>query len=631
VGLFDILGKNKGESKEQEIAFEKQVIETSNLSKEIDEIAQKYGISAKTLDFKILSYKTYYKKIDSSRYRELQEIKKDLFFKEDNLRNPKLEILQKLKVEIYEKNSSKFPIKIAVGANKNFTKVVARFQPQDNVNYFDGLEGEILSELDKRKAKQGILLGCFDEELRGEVKKLVSSIRVNKKIEETTTITICQAYELQTDRVGEVLYKFKEKEIDDTKKVDHSDKAFMHTVKDGDVIIEIVQSKKGKAGRDCRGALMPIKEVELSKNTVSVEVSEDIECIEKDDKVIYVAKRSGFINEIEPNKFEISDELIINKVSFKTTGSIDAGHDKDIKINIESKDSMTDAIGAGVHIETSEVKAEGNVGNGASVRADVIEIGGQTHQSAKLYGGDVSVNLHRGYVEGETIKIDLLEGGVVEGDIVHIKKAAGGEIRAKEVYLETVLSNVLVYASHYIEIDKVEGTGNKFIIDAKAQRGFDKKVEAIEEEIKQTQTNIEKVIKQIKFIKKKIHSEKETTQKIYLRIKELAEARTKPPASLVAKMRENQNRIKEHNLLLKELKDAKIHNETLTEDMKNIQSSVFDAKVVNKSTWREFNEVTFKIIEPPVSAMHLLHDGEVAREITLKALEDGEFTLNRKG
>jgi hypothetical protein len=631
VGLFDILGKNKGESKEQEIAFEKQVIETSNLSKEIDEIAQKYGISAKTLDFKILSYKTYYKKIDSSRYRELQEIKKDLFFKEDNLRNPKLEILQKLKVEIYEKNSSKFPIKIAVGANKNFTKVVARFQPQDNVNYFDGLEGEILSELDKRKAKQGILLGCFDEELRGEVKKLVSSIRVNKKIEETTTITICQAYELQTDRVGEVLYKFKEKEIDDTKKVDHSDKAFMHTVKDGDVIIEIVQSKKGKAGRDCRGALMPIKEVELSKNTVSVEVSEDIECIEKDDKVIYVAKRSGFINEIEPNKFEISDELIINEVSFKTTGSIDAGHDKDIKINIESKDSMTDAIGAGVHIETSEVKAEGNVGNGASVRADVIEIGGQTHQSAKLYGGDVSVNLHRGYVEGETIKIDLLEGGVVEGDIVHIKKAAGGEIRAKEVYLETVLSNVLVYASHYIEIDKVEGTGNKFIIDAKAQRGFDKKVEAIEEEIKQTQTNIEKVIKQIKFIKKKIHSEKETTQKIYLRIKELAEARTKPPASLVAKMRENQNRIKEHNLLLKELKDAKIHNETLTEDMKNIQSSVFDAKVVNKSTWREFNEVTFKIIEPPVSAMHLLHDGEVAREITLKALEDGEFTLNRKG
>jgi hypothetical protein len=405
----------------------------------------------------------------------------------------------------------------------------------------------------------------------------------------------------------------------------------MHTVASGDVIIVVKPEHEGSVGRDCKGKIIKIKKVELSQKIPQVVVSEDIECNEDDNETTYIARKSGFINEVKPNNFEISDELIVNEVSFKTTGSIDAGHDKDIKINIESKDSMTDAIGAGVHIETSEVKAEGNVGNGASVRADVIEIGGQTHQSAKLYGGDVSVNLHRGYVEGETIKIDLLEGGVVEGDIVHIKKAAGGEIRAKEVYLETVLSNVLVYASHYIEIDKVEGTGNKFIIDAKAQRGFDKKVEAIEEEIKQTQTNIEKVIKQIKFIKKKIHSEKETTQKIYLRIKELAEARTKPPASLVAKMRENQNRIKEHNLLLKELKDAKIHNETLTEDMKNIQSSVFDAKVVNKSTWREFNEVTFKIIEPPVSAMHLLHDGEVAREITLKALEDGEFTLNRKG
>jgi DNA repair ATPase RecN len=180
-------------------------------------------------------------------------------------------------------------------------------------------------------------------------------------------------------------------------------------------------------------------------------------------------------------------------------------------------------------------------------------------------------------------------------------------------------------------LDKVEGTGNKFIIDAKAQNGFDGKVETIQAEIKQTQIKIEKVIKQIKLIKKKIHSEKENTQKIYLRIKELTAAKTKPPASLVAKMRENQNRIKEHNLLLKELKDAKIHNETLTEDMKNLQSSVFEAKVINNSSWKEFNEVTFKIIEPPVDAVHLLHEGEIAREIKLQALEDGEFILNRKG
>jgi len=193
------------------------------------------------------------------------------------------------------------------------------------------------------------------------------------------------------------------------------------------------------------------------------------------------------------------------------------------------------------------------------------------------------------------------------------------------------LSNVHVNASHHIELDKVEGTGNKFIIDAKSQRGFAEKVEKISSNISDVKSTMDQVTKKIKQIKAKIISEKETTLKIVTRIKELTEAGTKPPTSLVSKMRENQNRVKEHNLLLKELKDARMHNETLAEDLKNIQSSVFDAKVVNNSTWREFNEVTFRIIEPPVTASHLLKDGEIAHLITLKAAEDGEFILNRKG
>ena len=139
------------------------------------------------------------------------------------------------------------------------------------------------------------------------------------------------------------------------------------------------------------------------------------------------------------------------------------------------------------------------------------------------------------------------------------------------------------------------------------------------------------LIKKIKKFKAKISSEKETTANIYARIMELRQGGVKPPASLVSKLKENQNRIKEHNLLLKELKDDKMQIETLEEQMRDLQSSVFLAKVVNNSVWKEFNEVTFKIIDPPVSATHLLKEGEMAEEITLKAVEDGEFILSRKG
>ena len=613
------------------IEFEKKVIESSDIAKDLEEIACAHNIEVRTLDYKIISYKTYYKKIGSPRYRELKEIDREKFFKKENILNPELEILQKLKVEVYKRNSSRFPIKIAIGGNKSLTKVVATIKMQEKVNYFDGLEREILSEIDKKKAKLKILLGCFDGDLRSEIKKLVSSIRVNKKIEKNVTIVLCQAYEMKKHTVGEIFYKFREKEEDSGQRVDHSNKGFMHTIKEGDVIIEVLQPKEGSVGRDCRGNLIALKEVELSNEIPEIKASEDIECKELEDKIVYIANRSGFINETKPNEFEISDEMIVNEVSFRTTGSIEAGSDKDIKIDIKCNDSMSDAIGAGVHIETSEVKAEGNVGNGAVVKAKVIEIGGQTHQSAKLYGGDVSVNLHKGFVDGENITIDLLDGGKVVGDVVRIKKASGGEIEAREVYIETVLSNVTVYASHYIELNKVEGTGNKFIIDAKAQRGFKEKVETIKAGISAVKSNMEKITKKIKQIKAKIYNEKETTIKIHERIIELRAGGIKPPASLVTKMRENQNRIKEHNLLLKELKDARMENETLAEDLTNLQSSVFDAKVINNSTWREFNEVIFRIIEPPISASHLLKDGEIAHEITLKAAEDGEFILNRKG
>jgi hypothetical protein len=631
LSLFKILKKRKDEIINQPIEFEKRVIESSDIAKDLKEIALSHKMDVKELDFNILSYKTYYKRVNSPRYKELLEIDREKFFREENILNPELEIMQKLKIEVYKKSNSKFPIKIAIGANKSITKVVATIIKQNSVQYFDGLEAEILSQIDKKKAKLKILLGFFDDNVRSEVTKLVSSIRVNKKIEKDVKITLCQSYNVQNQTTGEIFYRFKEKERDDDKKVDHSNKGYMHTVKEGDVMIEIIKPKEGRVGRNCKGELLDIEYVELSKELPTIIVSEDIERKEEGDRIIYIAKRSGFINEPKENKFEIRDELVVNEVSFKTTGSIDAGEDKNIKINIESKDSMGDAIGAGVFIETSEVRAGGNVGNGAVVKASVIEIGGQTHQSAKLHGGDVKINLHKGYVDGETIEIDLVEGGKVVGDIVRIKKVSGGEIEAKEVYIGTVLSNVTVRASHHIELDKVEGTGNKFIIDARAQRGFKDKVDAIKTKISDTLSNIERITKKIKQIRAKINSEKETTIKIHERISELKSTGVKPPSSLVSKMRENQNRIKEHNLLLKELKDAKIEHEALAEDLKNLQSSVFDAKVINNAIWRDFNEVSFSVIEPPVNASHLLKDGEIAHEITLKTAEDGNFILNRKG
>ncbi len=634
MGLFGLLKADESEKEvvvQEPIEFKKTSITSSDISKDLEKLASSHNILPNALDFTIISYKTFYKNIDSPKYEELKEIDKESFFEEKNILNSKLEITQKYQIEVFEKEDLPFSLKITLGANKSFTKVVATFKKSDDVNFYDSLESDILTQLDKKKAKQGVLLGCFEENFRALVKKLVSSIRVNGVIEENITFTISKAYELKNRSNGNIIYKFKDEELDEKQRVDYSKKGFMKTVKAGDLLILVIKSTKGRVGRDCRGKILALKELDLTDEISSVKVSEDIEVREQAGKIEYFAKVNGFINEIKENEFEIRDELVIDEINFKTTGSIQTGDEQDIKINIECNDAMSDAIGAGVKIETAEIKAAGNVGNGAVVKAKIIEIGGQTHQGAKIYGGDVEINLHKGYAEGENVTVELLDGGKIVGDIVRVKKASGGEIEAKEVYIDEVLSNVQVFASHHIELNEVQGEGNKFIIDVRAQRGFKTKVEEIEQKTKDTKENIEKLIKKIKKFKVKISSEKETTANIYARIIELRESGVKAPSSLVSKLKENQSRIKEHNLLLKELKDDKMQVETLLEDMKTLQSSIFSAKVVNHSVWKEFNEVTFKIIDPPVLATHLLKDGEIAEEISLKAIEDGEFILSRKG
>ena len=616
-----------------EINFDNVVVECveNDVAKELEKVARDYSVNIKKLDFKILSYKTYYKNVNSPRYRELKELDREDFYREENLLNQNLEIIQKVKVEIFKKRGAAFPLKFSLGGNKALTKIIITVKKQDKVQYSNELESRLIAEFDKRKLKLKMLLGFCDKQVRSEIKKLVSSIRVNQKIEKDYPIVLCQSFDVQKHIMGEIIHKYKEKEVDESNRVDHSNKGYMHTVGEGMVIIEVIKPKEGKAGRNCRGKIIPLKEVELSDETTLIKVSDDIEEEELDGMIIYKAKRSGFINEVKPNTFEISDELIVDEVSFKSVGSIEGGYDKDIKIDIKGNDSMTDAVGAGVHIETSEIKVDGNIGNSAVVKANNIQIGGHIHQSAKIYGGDVTVNLNKGLIEGEKVTVELLEGGTIIGDIVRVKKASGGEIIAKEVYIETVFSNVTVKASHHIELDAIEGAGNKFTIDAKAQRGFDTKVDSIDKNIKENSHLEEGLSSKLKNLKTKILSEKENTEEITKRLKDFKASGTKPPFAMLSKIKESQARIKEHNLLIRELKDVKIANETLAEDLKNLQSSVFEAKVINKSVWKDFNEVIFNIIEPPVSASLLFKDGDMDREITLNAsMENEEFTLNRK-
>jgi chromosome segregation ATPase len=140
---------------------------------------------------------------------------------------------------------------------------------------------------------------------------------------------------------------------------------------------------------------------------------------------------------------------------------------------------------------------------------------------------------------------------------------------------------------------------------------------------------VTKLPKELKQKKAKIQSQKENIDEINKTIIDMKKFKKTIPASLILKLQEQQDRIKEYNSLLKELKDAKIQNVLLHEQLEELNTSVLSAKVVNKSSWREFNEVKFKLIEPPVEVSFLPKEGETIKALSLGSTDEGDYQIKR--
>ena len=632
--MFGLFSSNKEvvvsaevESAVETKAFEKTTLTTQNLSKDLAELAQKHKVSAKSLDFKILSYKTFYKLSPEEVYKEVTEVNREEIFTKENFISPKMELYQELKLEVFEKDRSvKFPIDIALGANKAMTSIKAKVKAKEEVAYEEGLEASIFVELDKKKAKAGIMLGYMDAMVKGGVHKIISSIRVNGALTEDFTFEICRGIDVINAGGEEVVYHYRE---NDEGEIDEH--ASMKGVKAGDLVVEVLKKVDGQKGRNCKGVLITETLVELSADIKPIKVSDDFEIEEKDENVKYIAKVDGYIYEEKEHDFEIRDEYVVDAVSLKSTGSINVGQDKNIKITVKQADAISDAVGAGMKIDTSEIKVAGNVANSAEILAKKVEIEGQTHQSAKVIADDIKIHLHKGYAEGNVVEVSILEGGKIVGDVVRVDQLFGGEIVAKEVYIKKVLSNANVMASHHIEIEEIEGTGNKFVIDARAQRGYHEKNESCVIEMAKVEEEVKKLSKSIKMHRDKIKDEEPNIAEVNKKVKELKTAGVKPPAGLILKLKDHQERIKTHNSLLKELKDVKIQKTSLQEALSQLNNSVYEAKVINKSAWKEFNEVKYILLDPPIEVSFLAKEGEIMETLSLSSNEEGEFQVKRQG
>ena len=233
MGLFNF-GK-----KEQKREFRPKVVLTENVSEELIKTAKEYYMPISSLDFNLISYKTYVK-FPGEDFIEANKELLEKFLILENLINEEAEIKQVYEIEIIKhKPQPNFELLGQMKVNDMYTYAEFTVSKNSLIKVNDVFE-KVKTELNKKKIRNSLLIDIFDL-MDEDIKKLQSIILIDEKLNSDFTIKLCKGLDPIKSVKGRVLYHFKKNK---------DEKNLIYPVKSGDDLIEIILPKPGRNGRD---------------------------------------------------------------------------------------------------------------------------------------------------------------------------------------------------------------------------------------------------------------------------------------------------------------------------------------------------------------------------------------------
>lgn len=611
------------------------VVRTQNVAKELMAIAKSYEVRVDTLDFNILDISTYTRMNDGTKETEWELVEEESLYELDDesaLLNPFFQIKQTYEIEIFSlSKETRKPcpnLKVAVGANASKCKVYFSISEGSVIEYNASLEEDLKNLINKRKIRAGILIDIFDEMVKDVISKITAQARVDTKIEypKVKTILIAEGFEPTTTTNDAVILHYEDNtEVDENKKMDYSSRGFIQSVKKDELLIEYIKPRIGVPGRNCRGEFMAPSEP-IVENEVTFNIDDTIKIVETDESIEYRSNENGYIA-FDNNTYVIKTDMDVGEISFRTTGNINSGVDSDVSLSVKESDAEKDAIGTGMSVEVSEIDIKGNVGSNAHVVALRATVAGQTHKTATIKADKLDINIHKGKAYGKHIKITRLEHGEVDGDVVEVTQALGGKIRAKEVNIEICASHVKVTSSKRIEIHKFQGSENTFTIDPLLKNEMQKELSNNQDTIKELKDEVRDLKKEIEKRTKIIKDGTPAFLEIKKRLVHYKKSGVKLPSSFVKKYKQF-TQIQEHLKDIKEEYSVKSdHLNLQTTRTASFQDNILDARVINRDRWIGYNEIKFKLVDPPIELTHRPAEGSKDMIFGLVDVGDGEFEI----
>ncbi len=560
-----------------------------------------------TIDFELLSYRTFYRGTADEEWFLLKESRLEYETTEIEIRSKNFEVRQEYQFLLYTSSSHPhFNLIASLAFDKYKSKAEIIIDPSSTIPLKKGIQEYLKREIWNHKLRHGLLIGITDNNLEEQINRLLLKIQKEGPLKAPYKMNIIHFFS-PIDPINDSIMLHYKKDDRTT---------FIKGVQKDDLIFEYIFAKRGSNGRNCKGKFVLAPEPLIRYITAISIDHETIRAHEDEHSICFYAMVSGYVKYFN-GIFSISQELRLKKASFRDTGSIEIGSDKEIHVKIYNKDNSKDAVGSGVNIDVQTLDITGTIGSNTKIQACELTIGSQTHKKSRIkIQENATIHLHRGDLKAKNATIEILEAGKIEAISVNVAKMLGGEIIAEYVTIDTLYSNAKITALKSITINNIVGDGNNLIIDPRNIPSYHEQIDMCESKNKELNTLIQQQGKELLGKELALKEQTNRIKQTQLKIK-TALAQNQPPLKAdmvrvqqykfaIATLHEEQanSKIKEEEQALLEIELEKLYDADL------------HATITHHGVYNGHTRITF--IDPKTNQKHSISPQGTVLHIRLR-------------
>jgi len=173
----------------------------------------------------------------------------------------------------------------------------------------------------------------------------------------------------------------------------------------------------------------------------------------------------------------------------------------------------------------------------------------------------------------------------------------------------------------------MQGSENRFVIDPLLKRSAQADLGKNKENIKKLEQEIRALKKEHTELVQKVKDGTAAFKDLKKRLMHYKKNGIKMPASFVKKYKQFQHLQKQVEIVKNDLQEKEHMLDLLDASTLSFQDNIFDARIINRDKWIGYNEIIFKLVDPPIEIKYNPPEGSPNKIFALVEIEEGEYEI----